>query len=87
MFLTYGLNFFNVVKFLGSFSEFFHFIKLSKNACVFSTMEKPTLVNFKHFMFKMVEPPLKEDKERKKSCANLERESEKMDGVNLWLCF
>lgn len=27
-------------------------------------MEKPTLVNFKHFMFKMVEPPLKEKKER-----------------------
>lgn len=43
---------------------------------MFSTIQKPTLVNFKHFMFKVVELPLKKKKERT-SDANLEYESDK----------
>ncbi|CAI9153115.1 unnamed protein product [Rangifer tarandus platyrhynchus] len=48
--------------------------------------KKYALVNYKYFMFKVVEPPLKK-KKKEKSWSNIEYKSEEEDGVNLRFFF
>lgn len=51
---------------------------------MFSTIQKPTLVNFKHFMFKVVELPLKKKKKKGHPMLILNMNQIKR-GLNLWI--